>query len=85
MITEDRGVSPPPWALWEMFQSKRARRLGVRRTMPGRWETRASRSSTRFLRCSRIRPGMPGRVFADFGLTVEPVRGLVRERLGAAL
>jgi ATP-dependent Clp protease ATP-binding subunit ClpA len=28
--------------------------------------------------------GIPGRVFTDFGLTVEPVRGLVRERLGAA-
>jgi hypothetical protein len=29
--------------------------------------------------------GIPGRVFADFGLTVEPVRALVRERLGVAL
>ena len=29
--------------------------------------------------------GIPGRVFADFGLTVKPVRGQVRERLGRAL
>jgi ATP-dependent Clp protease ATP-binding subunit ClpA len=29
--------------------------------------------------------GIPGRVFADFGLTVEPVRGQVRERVGGAL
>jgi ATP-dependent Clp protease ATP-binding subunit ClpC len=29
--------------------------------------------------------GIPGRVFANFGLTVEPVRGQVRQRLGAAL
>jgi ATP-dependent Clp protease ATP-binding subunit ClpA len=28
--------------------------------------------------------GIPGGVFADFGLRVEPVRGLVRERFGAA-
>jgi ATP-dependent Clp protease ATP-binding subunit ClpC len=29
--------------------------------------------------------GISGRVFADFGLTVEPVRGHVRERLGVAV
>jgi hypothetical protein len=34
---------------------------------------------------SQITPGIPGRVFADCGLTVELVRDHVRERLGGAL